>query len=251
MFNFDGKLGAIGRVPGYLQRLLQHPPGAASTSRPRRRCAAPTASASRPRPARSGECLGEIEQRRARTPTSATPTRPPARRRCCTTSSEPGDAWFAHRRPDAAGRATATSISSTASATPSAGRARTSRPARWPRRWPPRPGVKEAKVYGVKVGDLDGRAGMAALVVGPDFDAKALRRLRRRRGCRPTPSRCSCACCPRSRSPAPSSTASSTWWREGFDPAVVKDPLYVRGPNGYQKLTRPLYAKVMSGEVRV
>jgi fatty-acyl-CoA synthase len=38
---------------------------------------------------------------------------------------------------------------------------------------------------------------------------------------------------------------------QGFDPAVVKDPLYVRGPNGYQKLTRPLYAKVMSGEVRL
>ena len=30
---------------------------------------------------------------------------------------------------------------------------------------------------------------------------------------------------------------------------MVKDPLYVRGEQGYQKLTRPLLAKIMAGEV--
>src|SRR6185503_12963226 len=35
------------------------------------------------------------------------------------------------------------------------------------------PGVKEADVYGVAVQGAEGRAGMAALVVGPEFDIKA------------------------------------------------------------------------------
>jgi fatty-acyl-CoA synthase len=36
------------------------------------------------------------------------------------------------------------------------------------------PGVKDAAVYGVQVAGTDGRAGMAAIVVGPEFDLKAL-----------------------------------------------------------------------------
>src|SRR3974390_1892619 len=36
------------------------------------------------------------------------------------------------------------------------------------------PGVKEANVYGVQVPGQDGRAGMAALVVGPEFDPATL-----------------------------------------------------------------------------
>ncbi len=41
------------------------------------------------------------------------------------------------------------------------------------------PGVKEANVYGVKVGDLDGRAGMAGLVVDAAFDPKTFGAFRR------------------------------------------------------------------------
>jgi len=37
------------------------------------------------------------------------------------------------------------------------------------------PGVNDAAVYGVQVADADGRAGMAALVVGPEFDLQAFR----------------------------------------------------------------------------
>ena len=73
-------------MPGLPEALLQHPRWCGSTSRPRRRCAGRTAAASRPAPDEAGECLGEIEHD-ARTPTSAMPTRRPARRRCCTTSS--------------------------------------------------------------------------------------------------------------------------------------------------------------------
>jgi fatty-acyl-CoA synthase len=38
---------------------------------------------------------------------------------------------------------------------------------------------------------------------------------------------------------------------EGFDPAKVRDPLFFRGPKGYQKITRPLFAKIVSGELRL
>ena len=40
-------------------------------------------------------------------------------------------------------------------------------------------------------------------------------------------------------------------YAQGFDPAQVRDPLYLRGEKGYQKLTKPLLAKVLDGEVRV
>ena len=39
---------------------------------------------------------------------------------------------------------------------------------------------------------------------------------------------------------------------EGFDPAVVKQPVYYRDPaRGYVKLTRPGFAKIVSGAVRL
>jgi fatty-acyl-CoA synthase len=38
---------------------------------------------------------------------------------------------------------------------------------------------------------------------------------------------------------------------DGFDPAKVSDPLYVRGEDGYEPLTPELEARVLSGEIRV
>ena len=116
-----------------------------------------------------------------------------------------------HRRSDAARRAMAISISSTASATPSAGRARMSPPAKWPRRCRRVPGIQEANVYGVTVPGADGRAGMAALVVDGDFD----HRRRWRRGWRPAARLCAAglpaAAAAKWKSPAPSSSARWIW----------------------------------------
>ena len=36
-----------------------------------------------------------------------------------------------------------------------------------------------------------------------------------------------------------------------FDPAKIRQPLYVRGPKGYQKITKPVFEKIQSGELRV
>jgi fatty-acyl-CoA synthase len=93
LFNFDGRRGAIGRIPKlsakkFNIRIVKFD---VETEMP---CAAPTAAASRPRPARSANASATSPATPA--PTSpATPTRPPPRRRSCTTSSKratPGSA---------------------------------------------------------------------------------------------------------------------------------------------------------------
>ncbi len=113
------------------------------------------------------------------------------------------------------------------------------------------PGVKEATVYGVQVGKLDGRAGMASLVVGKEFAVGGLKakldaelpdyaqpmflRLQ----------------------PAIETTGTFKYRKldlmaEGFDPTQVREPLYYRNPGkGYVKLTKASYAKIISGEIRL
>jgi fatty-acyl-CoA synthase len=247
MFNFDGKLGAIGRVPDYLKRFfnirlaLFDVEAEAPVRGPDGRCV--EAATDEP-----GECLGEIENN-ARDAYVGYADKAASEKKVLHDAFRAGDAWFRTGdllRKDAEGyfyfvdrigdtfrwKGENVSTSEVAGALAAA------------------PGVKEAEVYGVKVADLDGRAGMAGLVAGPDFDAKAFGAFVAQR-------------LPAYAQPAfvrllPSIAVTGTFkYRkldmvaQGFDPAVVKDPLYVRGPNGYQKLTRPLYAKVMSGEVRV
>ena len=56
------------------------------------------------------------------------------------------------------------------------------------------PGIKEANVYGVKVPGADGRAGMAALVVDGGFDITGLARKTGRASCRLMRGPCSCVC---------------------------------------------------------
>jgi fatty-acyl-CoA synthase len=109
-----------------------------STSRPRRPRAVREAVASKPPSTSPASAWARSSATRA-PPMSATSTRPPARRRCCTTRSgraTPGSA----QATCCARTPRATSTSSTASATPSAGRARTSPPARWRARFPKCPG---------------------------------------------------------------------------------------------------------------
>ena len=77
---------------------------------------------------------------------------------------EQGDAWFRTGDLMRKDEQRLSSISSTASATRSAGKARTSRPPKSRRRSRRFPGVVEANVYGVAIPGTDGRAGMAAIV---------------------------------------------------------------------------------------
>ena len=113
------------------------------------------------------------------------------------------------------------------------------------------PGMKEATVYGVQVGKLDGRAGMASLVVGEDFDIKALKdKLDAELPDYAQPMFV--------RLQGEIETTGTFKYRkmdlvsEGFDPDRIKGPLYYRNPQkGYQKITKLTYDKILSGEQRL
>jgi fatty-acyl-CoA synthase len=246
MFNFDGKLGAIGREPDYLKgffniRLAKFDVETETPVRgPDGLCIEAAAD-------EAGECLGEIKQD-ARTAYVGYADKAASEKKVLRDGFRKGDAWFRTGdllRKDAEGyfyfvdrigdtfrwKGENVSTSEVAGALAQA------------------PGVKEANVYGGKVGDLDGRAGMAGLVVGDKFDPKAFSAFVAQQ-------------LPAYAQPVflrilPGIQVTGTFkYRkldlvaDGFDPAVVKDPLYFRGDKGYQKLTRPLLAKVLSGEVR-
>lgn len=113
------------------------------------------------------------------------------------------------------------------------------------------PGVCEVNVYGVEVPGCDGRAGMASLVVAPEFDPAALAahvdaelpayarplflRLR-----------------PEMETTGTFKYRKADLVADGFDPARVKDPLFFRdGRSGYVPLGAALYARLLAGEVRL
>jgi fatty-acyl-CoA synthase len=112
------------------------------------------------------------------------------------------------------------------------------------------PGVREAVVYGVRVPGVDGRAGMAALVVEEGFEPEALGR----RVAEALPSYAR----PRFLRLRKELDVTGTFKhrkvelvREGFDPAGVGDPLFFLDPEqGYVPLDAVLYARITSGEVR-
>jgi len=114
------------------------------------------------------------------------------------------------------------------------------------------PGVREANVYGVAVAGRDGRAGMAAIACAPGLDLGALRTHLAAR-------------LPDYARPAflrvrGEIDATATFKHkkvelvtEGFDPARVEDAIYFDDPRraAYVRLDDPLYAKIVSGEVRL
>jgi fatty-acyl-CoA synthase len=114
------------------------------------------------------------------------------------------------------------------------------------------PGVIEATVYGVAVPGADGRAGMAAIVAGPNFSLEALREHLRAAlpaYARPPFLRLQAAI-------AMTETfkpKKADLVREGFDPARILDPLVFddarRG--AYVRLDAVLFAAILAGQVRL
>jgi acyl-CoA synthetase (AMP-forming)/AMP-acid ligase II len=116
------------------------------------------------------------------------------------------------------------------------------------------PGVEQAAVYGVSVPHADGRAGMAAIQLAEDarFDPAATARELQRR--------LPAYAVPRFVRLVKSHAQTATFKirkvdlkREGFDPAAIRDPLYVLldSKRGYQKLDAALATRIASGAVRV
>ena len=114
------------------------------------------------------------------------------------------------------------------------------------------PGVIDSTTYGVTVSGRDGRAGMAAITVEEGFEVAVLSRHlvgRLPAYAQPLFLRISTAL-----------DATETFKqkkqqlvRDGFDPAVVHDPLYLRDPQSgaYRALTAQVYARIGEGVIRL
>jgi fatty-acyl-CoA synthase len=114
------------------------------------------------------------------------------------------------------------------------------------------PGVQEGVVYGVNVAGADGRAGMAALVVSHEFDLGALHRAVAERlpsYARPVFVRL----LPTLETTGTFKPRKQELARAGIDPAVIGDPLYFDDPKngGYRRLDREAHAAIAAGRIRL
>jgi fatty-acyl-CoA synthase len=114
------------------------------------------------------------------------------------------------------------------------------------------PGIKEANVYGVAVPGMDGRAGMAALVVNGDFDVTAL--ARQLEGKLPHYAR------PIFLRLAPEIEVTATFKqrklelvKDGFNPSTIADPLYWLDPlaGQYERLDAARYADIVEDRYKL
>jgi fatty-acyl-CoA synthase len=114
------------------------------------------------------------------------------------------------------------------------------------------PGVTDIVVYGVSLPGADGRAGMAALSAGPDFNLRAFHSVARERlpsYARPLFIRL-CRQIDVTETFKPKKQALVS---EGFDPRAISDPIYVedRAADAYVPLDEAAYAAIQRGEFRV
>jgi fatty-acyl-CoA synthase len=248
LFNLDGRPGAIGRIPAYARRwfnvrVVQFDVESGTAVRGANGLCVEA------RPGEVGECIGEIHPG-VRTEFTGYADKNASESKILHDVFKPGDAWFATgdlMRQDADGYFYFVD--------------RIGDTFRWKgenvstgeveEALAVLPGVKEASVYGVKVGDLEGRAGMASLVVAPDFDIKGLA------------ARVDEALPPYARPVfvrlQPELAVTGTFKHrkidmvaDGFDPDHVKEPVYVRdGDNGYAPIGPVAMAAIADGTMRL
>lgn len=248
MFNFDGRPGAVGRIPAYLRRtfnvrLVRFDVEAEVPVRGADgfciECAVDEA----------GEALGEIRSD-ARSSYTGYADEAASEKKVLRNVFKPGDAWFRTgdlMRQDGEGyfyfvdrigdtfRWRGENVSTGEVA----------------ERLGEIPGVLEANVYGVAVPGTEGRAGMAALVAGPGFDLATFQR-----GVE--------ASLPPYAQPLflrllPTFETTGTFKyrkldlvQDGFDPARVPEPLFFKLPGaGYSPIGEALHAEILSGAFKL
>ena len=248
IINFDGKLGSIGRVAPYVRhrfnvRLARLDP---ETNEPVR---GPDGFCVSCKPGEIGEAVGRIGSE-PRSTYSGYADKSATEKKVLRDAFKKGDAWFRTgdlMRQDAEGyfyfvdrmgdtfRWKGENVS-TSEVCEALCRV---------------PGVKEAAVYGVPVPGADGKAGMAALAAGPEFDLQVL--AARLDADLPVYARPMFL-----RLQAEIGTTGTFKYTkaelvaEGFDPARVTEPLYFRHPaDGYVPLDAALYARICAGELRL
>jgi fatty-acyl-CoA synthase len=114
------------------------------------------------------------------------------------------------------------------------------------------PGVADATTFGISVAGHDGRAGMTAIVTGVDFDAAALGgHLAQRLPAYAHP--LVLRICAALESTETFKQKKQQLSRDGFDPRVVRDPLYIRDPRSgaYRRLDHGVYRQLLDGSLRL
>jgi len=246
LYNVEGKVGAIGRIPGFLAHRF---PTAivkfdAATGLPAR---GPDGLCIAVPRGETGEAIGKIAGGAARFEGYTDPAA--TEKKILRDVFKPGDAWVRSgdlMRQDAQGffyfldrigdtfRWKGENVATTEVAAAAAGA----------------PGVKAANIYGVAVQGHGGRCGMAALEVEDGFDLAAFHAhmaLRLPAYARPVFLR------------VVTSLAITETFKQkkqllaedGFDPAVTTDPLYADCGQGYVPLDADLYARINSGLIRL
>ena len=113
------------------------------------------------------------------------------------------------------------------------------------------PGVKEANVYGVAIAGVEGKAGMAGLVVGPEFDIKAFGD-QVAQALPPYAQPLFVRVLPAIETTGTFKARKMELIADGFDPGKIKGPLYFHDPRkGYVKVTKGLYEKIAAGLVKL
>ena len=249
LFNFDGKPGAVGRVPFYLKtrfpvRLVRFD---VESEQPVR---GPDGFCIECAPDEVGEAIGHIGGD-ARSEYAGYADKTASERKVLRDALSHGDAWFRTgdlMRQDRAGyfyfvdrvgdtfrwkgeNVSTTEVSETLARAP---------------------GVAEAIVYGVKLERVDGRAGMAAITPGEEFDIAKLHDDVTKNlpaYARPLFVRLQ---------PEMDTTGTFKYRkmdlvRDGFDPAKIEHEVYFDDPetNAYVRVTPELYAKIQTGGFRL
>ncbi len=112
------------------------------------------------------------------------------------------------------------------------------------------PGIREANVYGVAIPGVDGRAGMASLVVDGDFDLEGLPK---RLAALPSYARpIFLRLTPRIEVTGTFKQRKVDLVREGFDPSSISDPIYALDSDTgkYERLTPDWFSEIQSGQTR-
>lgn len=114
------------------------------------------------------------------------------------------------------------------------------------------PGVREANIYGVSVPGAEGRAGMAALALDEDFDMDGFYRHVTERipaYARPVFLRVQ----PRIETTSTFKQRKLDLVKQGFDPDMTADPIYFLQPgkSGYERLGSALYNEICQGKIRL
>lgn len=248
LFNFDGRRGAVGRIPRYLRskfniRIVKFD---VETEQPIR---GTDGNCIEVKPGEVGECIGSIGSD-ARSNYVGYADKAATEKKVLHDVFSKGDAWFRTgdlMRIDSDGyiyfvdrigdtfRWKGENVATSEVSERLAGF----------------DGVQEINVYGVKIAELDGKAGMVSLVTTPEFDLEAFAKHVDEQlptYARPLFVRLQ---------PAIETTGTFKYRKidlvtEGFDPAKTKDPLYFRDPEkGYVKITKALHAKIEGGAFKL